>query len=66
MYASHVGRWVHTLMPSAPIAFVGAAGVLLLLVAGVTWWPGLAEAQDDAEYVWAFEDYWANRCALGP
>ena len=57
MQASHVGRWVHILGLNAPIAFVGAVGVLLLLIAGVIWMPGLAEAQDDAEYVWAFEDF---------
>ena len=35
MPLSHIGRWVNTLFLSAPIAFVGTVGVLLLLVAGV-------------------------------
>ena len=57
MQLSYIGRRVNTLFLHAPIAFVGAVGVLLLLVAGVMWVPGLAEAQEDAEYVWAFEDF---------
>lgn len=57
MQLSYIGRRVNTLFLHAPIAFVGAVGVLLLLVAGVMWVPGLAEAQEDAEYVWAFDDF---------
>ena len=57
MRPSQHGQWIGVIWRNSPVALLGAVGVLVLMMAGLMWTPGLIEAQDDPVYVWAFDDF---------